>query len=245
MLSEIRSGLTAAGQYVLINVQGQAFSGINLTGTWAGTAVPEITFDGVRWASLGTGPTGVALYPGGTANPPVTAFVSTSGTNLNGFYYANLPSDVSSPLVAPLAVRVRMSTYVSGTLNVGLSASVDNSFIDISLADTTINQAQQGAAATANTITVAANNNHGWKLKALVITSNGTAAATALVQVKSGANVVAQYDIPINTSGGPLLPPILIPPDGIKVSAGNALVVTVASFGSGIKSTINANVGCC
>jgi len=74
---------------------------VQLTGTWAGTVIFEVSNDNTNWVS-------VALV-NSTSTALTTGVVSTTA---NGLFYR---IDAFSPFF-----RVRMSVYTSGTVNVNL-----------------------------------------------------------------------------------------------------------------------------
>lgn len=233
------TGLTAAAQQCSVSVLGQSFVGINVSGTWAGVLAFEQTFDGVKWVQLP-----VQVYPGGSANAALNSITST-GTNVNAFYFAAIPSGPGSTAVTPpVAVRARLTSYTSGTAVVVMASATDNSYIDCSLAQSVLNQTAVSSANTALTATQAANANHAWKLNSLLVSVSGTITAAHKVIVKDGTTALYTVYLPVITGGGNSSPviPIPLPPTPLQTSVNAALNVVVDALDSGIISAVNMSI---
>src|SRR5271165_6636010 len=100
-----RQGLNAVGMRLPLYCGGQSFVGFGLTGTWVGTVVPQISYDGINFVTL-----------------PVTPFASgaaVSSLTANGNWY--------SRAINALAVQLNMTAFTSGTLLATIAASTDAS----------------------------------------------------------------------------------------------------------------------
>jgi hypothetical protein len=238
MTNMLNYGLTAVGQSAPINTLGQSFVGFNIGGTWVGTILFQVSYDSATWTTLD-----VQVYPGGTANAPVSTVASTSTTNLNGFYFANLNSlptagSGGSPTAA-VACRALLSSYTSGTPIVTVATSIDNSYINCSLAKNVLQQTQTSVTTAAQTITQAASTTHSWQLASLIVGASGTTIAGMTVTVKDGTNTIFVQDLPVLTGGGPSNPAVALPPNGLFGSVNSAMSIIVSAPTTGISSVLS------
>jgi hypothetical protein len=212
-----------------IATAGQSWVGINIGGTFVGTLQFQSTYDGINW-----GAQNAMVYPSGTAVSSATA---------TGTWYI--------PIINMLGVRVYMSAYTSGNALVTLTASQDASFADAFSTLATQKFVNSVATGATNTLTVAANANHGWLLEALTVSVQATAtwAANPVVTVKDGSTLLWAWDVPVTAQINNLTP--FLPTEqlgqgryqtGLYNTVGNSLVIAVASGGGTVQTNINACV---
>lgn len=94
----VTGSLTAVSQAVVTDLSDEDEVSFQVTGTFVGTVVPEITLDGTNWVALA-----VIAYDSVTPATPVVA-----ATAPGAFYARNVAVVVS--------MRVRCSAYTSGAI---------------------------------------------------------------------------------------------------------------------------------
>jgi hypothetical protein len=104
--------ITASGQTTSMQTLDYGTMGMQVTGIWTGTLVPEVTLDGVNWVGIS-----IAPVPAGTVVSSITAV---------GIFQANV-SGVKS-------FRLRASTAITGSATVSLQASATTAAISELLA---------------------------------------------------------------------------------------------------------------
>ncbi len=98
----VNGSITANAGTVLLNVEGMASAGIQISGTFVGTFVFEGTINGTDWSSL-------------PLKVPSTGAEASSATS-TGLWLGSTGG--------LMAIRVRCSAYTSGTANISLRASL-------------------------------------------------------------------------------------------------------------------------
>jgi len=216
------SGLIAASQANSGRV------GINLSGTWAGTINFSASTDGVKFQAI--------------AVTPFASGTNVSSATGNGNWFFDAQNFV--------AFRVYFTTKTSGNPIVTLAvANNDATWQDAFLASTTVyvnSQATSGA----NTLTQAAQTNRAWCCSFLQVSTNQRASwvtnPNLKIQDGSGGSTLFALDLMDVGSSGYIYDITLPLLDdgsgrrGIVGTVGNAMVITVASPGSGPKTNINA-----
>jgi hypothetical protein len=131
------------------------------------------------------------------------------------------------------------------------AASIDSSYQNAFLATTTVFNSVANTAGAAVTLTQAAQTNRAWLLKSLAISIDRTLTwvTSPNIQIKDGANILAQFDIPNVGSGGqvyvhtmPVGKSIIFPgdQDGYYGTPGNAMTIVTATPGNSARLYINA-----
>ena len=222
----IRPGLNATGMAATIPLAGLSYCGVNLAGTWVGTASFFITYDGTNYK-----PVTLMPYPSGTGVQTTTA---------NGSWFLPLFGGYGPSM----ALQVVFTTRTSGTMNVTLCGSDDGSFADAYVAPSAIYQTQVGTANATNTLTVAANVNHAWRIRSCTVSVTGSGTPTGTIQIKDGTTLVWSQDL-LGTAGVPQIVQLDLPaestqePGGVTGTTGNSISVVVAALGANVTSSIN------
>ncbi len=202
--------------------------GINISGTFAGTLTFYASADGVTFA-----PVGVTPFASGTN-------VSTATATGNWFFDAQ----------NYVAFKVYFTSKTSGNPIVTLAvANNDATWQDAFLASTTIYVNSQ-AVAGVNTLTQALQANRAWCLSFLQVSTNQRASWVTNPNLKvvdgTGGSTLFALDLMDVGSSGYIYDITLPLLDdgtgrrGLVGTVGNAMIITVASGGSGVKTNINA-----
>ena len=224
-----RMRMTAVQQSLILQCGGMDYVGIGITGTFAATLSFYGSTDGINF-----NPLNVHAYP----------WLETDmATNYINNYQKTPSGSVTQTLCAPavglLAIKVVCTAYVSGSAQLVLAASDDGSYADAFSAPSAIWQTQAQTHA-ANTITIAANANHGWRLASLIIGINA-AATTPSVSVKDSAGTVL-WTIDLPTAAGTNDLSLTVRNSNIQCTPNNALIITCPDFGSAVTSDLNVEV---
>jgi hypothetical protein len=217
-----RLTFTANNQSLSLYVAGQAYVGIGLSGTWAGVVSFSGSIDGANFFPLTC-----QTYPYVEGAAGVQGFTQVAS------------GVVSQSLVAPVqnltVVKVKITTFTSGSPQVALAASQDGSYQNAFVSQSGLWKTQASSSNGVNTFTIAAaNSNHPWKVSRLIVSFNGTP-TTAQVQIKDGATVLQTIDLPLAAGQNDLTTYL----GGIAGSPGNALQAVVAAPGAGVVSDVN------
>jgi hypothetical protein len=221
----VKQVLNATAMELPIFCGGFSRVGVNLAGTWTGTATFLASFDGVNFASVQVTP-----FASGT---------KVSSATVNGSWFFDVKNYIAFKVVF---------TRTTGSLVVNLAAAADASWQDAFLLPNArfLNSVASGAT---NTLTVAAQTNRAWRLRTLQLAIDTTAtwATQPVLQIKDGSTLLWGLDHP--TAAG--LYNIPLPTDpltpgagggGLVNTPGNTLVIAVASGGGSVKTNINAEV---
>lgn len=211
-------------------VTGNAWWGVNITGTWVGTISFFAATDGLNFVPLDAIPW-----------PPVTSPPTVQTTTVNGSWYV--------PVLNYQTIAVTMTAYTSGSAIVQMASSIDTSFQSVFLASSLKWRNSQAYEAT-NTLTLAALPNGAWRLKTLVISADATPtwASSPALQIKDGSTLLWGMDPPL-VAGSYNVP---LPPDlggagvsggGIVGTAGNAMTISLASSAGSSSSSASAAGG--
>lgn len=208
-----RQQFTAVNQVLHLAVLGNAYVGIGVTGTFVGTVSFYGSYDGSNWTPLNC-----QVYPWVQGGSTVASHVQASGS-ANGQYVAQV--------IDYRFVKATVTVLTSGNPVVSIASSIDGSYA-------AAYQSQGGLWRTSagfgnnNTLTAAANTNHGWKLKKLMV-SISKLATQPQVTIKDGATAIAVLDIPA-TVGTNDLTNLL---QNYASSPGNNLSVGLSSSAAG------------
>jgi len=143
--------LTVAGMSTVIYVAGAAYVGIGILGTWAGVITVTGSVDGLTFNV----PVDVQTYPSSAVATTITA---------NGNYFA--------PVGNLVAIKVTFTTKTSGTPQLTLASSSDQSYADAYLTPQNLSNSSSVNSGT-NTLTQAANANHAWNLTSAEVSFAG------------------------------------------------------------------------
>jgi hypothetical protein len=215
-----RETFNLANQSLSLYVGGQAYVGIGLSGTWAGTVSFFGSVDGENFFPLA-----VQTYPWVEGGTNVKLFTQAASGVVSQSYVA--------PVQNLLVVKVVLSTYTSGSPQVAIAASQDGSYQNAFQAQSGIWKTQS-AAAGINTFNVGANVNHPWKVSRVIVSFSGTP-TTANVTIKDGAATLQSIDLPLAAGQNDLSNYL----GGIAGSPNSALQVVVANPGAGVTSDVN------
>lgn len=216
-MSVSREAFSAVNQSLQLNVAGNTYVGFGITGTFAGTLSFSGSTDGVNFTALS-----VYAYPmvdGGTSVQSVTA---------TGNYVV--------PVNGLIMVKVAFTAKTSGTPVVAIASSVDGSYADAYSAETVLSQTSSASHAI-NTLTIAANTNHGWRIDRLICSQNGTA-TTPQITIKSGTTTLAVIDLPVAAGDYDVTNFC----QGMASDPNALLSVSVGDLGVSISSNINLRI---
>jgi hypothetical protein len=234
-----REVLNAVGMSLPIFCGGMQRVGISLSGTWVGTVLFQVSYDGINWR-----PATAVPFASGTAVNSATA---------NGSWFVEVGGAVQVGGVLGsggfLAVRCQASVLTSGSVTVVLAAAQDSSWQDAYLGATSkyINNA---ATAATNTITVAAQTNRAWRCRTVWVTLSAAAtwASSPAFQIQDGASAVLWAGDPPLAAGSFQ---VVLPADpntpgvaggGVVGTPGNQMVISLASGGGGVKTNLNVEM---
>lgn len=217
MAAKSQEALNATGMSLAIYCGGMAYVGVRLAGTWVGTVSFYGSENGLSFVPIYMTP-----FASGTA-------VASSTSNGNWFIPA-----------ANYVVVKAVFTRTSGTAQVYLAASTDQSYQDAFLTPSVL-YATSSATNALNTLTQTAQTNRAWNLKTLEVTVNGTPSwlTSPNYQILDGSTVIWQGDLELVGSSGYRYS-ITLPEGGLVGTPGADLVVKVAAAGSGRTTNINA-----
>jgi hypothetical protein len=218
--------LTAAGVSSVIYVAGNVYFGLGVAGAWVGAITALGSVDGLNFNV----PVDVQTYPSSVSQQTITA---------NGNYFAKVGNLV--------AIQVTFTTKTSGTPQITMATSMDQSYADAFLTPQTISVSSAVNSGT-NTLTQAANTNHGWNLTSLEVSFAGPGfGGGATLTVYDGTiagNVLYSCWLtsPVGSVGS--VQKINLPVDQFNNSAvqgtpGNAMTIVVLNAGNNA-SKINA-----
>jgi hypothetical protein len=216
---------TQASQSLLVNVAGMSFLGVGITGTFAGTLAFYRSMDGVNFT-----PMLVHSYP----------WVESDTANTISTYTKTPSGSVTQTLCCPVAgflwIKVVATSLTSGNPLVALSSADDASYPDAFSTIPSIFVAQSQTHA-ANTITVAANANHGWRLATLSVGIQGSPTTPSVAIKDSAGTVLWSWDLA--AVSGPVDLTNIVRGSNIQSTPNNALIISVPDLGSGVTCDLN------